>query len=147
MKGLPLAYCKDLQEDKEPLFDTVDTVSICLKIFSGVVDTLIINEKSIEEKLSEYIIAVDMSDYLVKKGMPFRESHKVVGKVIRHSIDSGTPLAEIKLSVYKKFSKMFDNNIYSVLNIKKSIESKKTSGSTSTQSVKKQITAAKRRVS
>ena len=112
MKGLSLAYCKDLQEDKEPLFDTIDTVSMCLKIFSGVFNTLKINKKVIEEKLSEYLTAIDISDYLVRKGMPFRESHVVVGKIIRHSIESGISLSKIELKTYKKHSILFDRNIH-----------------------------------
>ena len=146
LKGLPLAYCKDLQEDKEPMFDTIDTVSICLKVFSGVLDTLKINEETIKSKLSEYIIAIDISDYLVKKGMPFRKSHSVIGKIIRYSIESGIPLSKIELKTYKKYSNLFSSDIYDVLNIKKSINTKKTAGSTSTASVKKQLSAAKRRI-
>lgn len=146
LKGLPLAYCKDMQEDKEPMFDTINTVSICLKVFSGVLGTLKINEETIKSKLSEYIIAIDISDYLVKKGMPFRESHAVIGKIIRHSIESGIPLSKIELKTYKKYSNLFSSDIYDVLNIKKSINAKKTAGSTSTASVKKQLSAAKRKI-
>ena len=146
LKGLPLTYCKDLQEDKEPLFDTVDTVSISVKIFTGVMDTLKINYSRIESGFNEYIIASDLSDYLVKKGMPFRRSHEVIAKLIRYADEKNIPLSEISIEKYKKFSELFKEDIYKVINIKKSVESKKTSGSTSTKSVKKQIASAKRRL-
>ncbi len=142
VKGLPLTYSKDLQEDKEPLFDTVDTVSICLKVFRGIFDTLKIDSTKI--KTGEYLIATDLSDYLVKKGMPFRNSHSVVAKLIRYSDEKNIPLSKIPVEKYKTFSKFFGKDIYSVIDIKRSIEAKKTIGSTSTKSVKKQITSAKR---
>ncbi len=144
LKGLPLTYNKDLQEDKEPLFDTIDTVSDCLKIFTGVIDTIKINHKIIDNKLSEYIIATDLSDYLVKKGMPFRESHKVVGRIIRHSIEKNVPLSKLPIEKYRQFSNLFKEDVYEVINIRKSIEVRKIEGGTSTSSVKKQILKAKR---
>lgn len=146
LKGLPLAYCKDLQEDKEPLFDSVDTVSICLKIFAGVISTIKINKNIIEKTFSEYLTASDLSDYLIKKGMPFRKSHEVVGSIIRYTVEKNISLSKIPIEQYKKFSKLFGKDIYTVIDIKKSVESKKTIGSTSTESVKKQIASAKRRL-
>lgn len=142
VKGLPLTYCKDLQEDKEPLFDTVDTVSMCLKIFTGIIDTLKIDYTKI--KINEYLVATDLSDYLVKKGMPFRKSHEAVAKLIRYAEEKNISLCKIPIEKYKTFSKTFEKDIYEVIDIKRSIEAKKTPGSTSTISVKKQISSAKR---
>ncbi|HDY86729.1 MAG TPA: argininosuccinate lyase [bacterium] len=146
LKGVPLAYCKDLQEDKEPLFDSVDNVSISIKIFRGVLDTLKIDRKRIRKLSGEYLLAVDLSDYLVKKGMPFRESHEVVGGLIKYAVDNNISLLKIPLEKYKKSSKLFEKDIYKVIDLKKSVESKKTTGSTSPSSVKKQILSAERKL-
>jgi len=98
-------------------------------------------------KFNDYLLATDLSDYLVKKGIPFRKSHEIVGKIIRYADKQRISLSEIPIKKYKTFSKTFEEDIYNVIDIKKSIEAKKTIGSTSTRSVKKQISTAKKLLS
>ena len=93
MKGIPLAYNKDMQEDKEPVFDTIDTVELCLPVFTAMIDTLTVNRANMRAAAnSGFISATDCADYLAKKGMPFREAYGIVGKLVGHCVDTGHSL-------------------------------------------------------
>jgi len=140
MKGLPLAYNKDMQEDKEPLFDTVDTLTSCLKIFADMVMTIKVNKERTEDAAkSGYMNATDVADYLVNKGVPFRDSHEIIGKLVLYCIDNDKFIDDLPIKELKKFSEKFDEDIYRHIDVRSCIEAKKSDGGTSSVSVKKQI--------
>ncbi|MDH7577482.1 MAG: argininosuccinate lyase [Bacillota bacterium] len=119
LKGLPLAYNKDLQEDKEALFDTVHTVKSCVKIFIPLVETLTVNEARMLSAAGEdFTNATDLADYLVRRGVSFREAHAVVGKVVLHCLKAGKRLEELSLEEYRAFSPVFDSDLYAFLEIR-----------------------------
>ncbi|MCK4307211.1 argininosuccinate lyase [candidate division WOR-3 bacterium] len=122
LKGLPLTYNKDIQEDKEPLFDTISTVLACLKIFKNVMATLKFNKEKISKSINSYLLATDLADYLVKKGIPFRESHKIVSLLIRYAIEKNKSLKELSINEYHSFSNKFCKDIYDILDYKVSVE-------------------------
>jgi len=130
MKGLPLAYNKDMQEDKEPLFDTVDTLKGCLKVFIGMLKTMRVNEKKMEQAVKfGYLNATDLADYLVKKGVPFRTAHDIVGKLVAYAITKKVPLEELNISEFRNFCQLIDEDVYEVLDIQNILKSRKTIGS------------------
>lgn len=119
LKGLPLAYNKDLQEDKEALFDTVDTVKSCVGIFILLVETMSLNEARMLSAAGEgFTNATDLADYLVRRGVPFREAHTVVGKVVLHCLAAGKRLEDLSLEEYRAFSPAFDSDLYEFLEIR-----------------------------
>jgi len=144
MKGLPLAYCKDMQEDKEPLFDAVETVEICLKVFEGMWRTLRFNRERIAASMSDFMLATDLADYLVRKGLPFRESHRVVGRLVRDCFESGRSLRDLRPEELKEISPLFDEDISQVLDFSSSLNLKSVQGGTSEESVKAQIEMARK---
>lgn len=129
MKGLPLAYNKDMQEDKEPMFDTVDTLKSCLKVFIGMLETMRVNEKKMEEAVKfGYLNATDLADYLVKKGIPFRTAHDIVGKLVVYAITKNVPLEELNMAEFRNFCQFIDEDVYEVLDVKNILKSRKTIG-------------------
>ncbi len=144
LKGLPLTYNRDLQEDKFYLFEAVDNVKAVLNVFIPLLQTVSFNKESIEFHLKKgYLLATDIADYLVKKGVPFRKSHEITGRIIKYLIENNKSLFELSVEEFKKFSKEIDSDIFEILDYRKSIENKKTEGSTSFKSVKEQIKKAK----
>ena len=140
MKGLPLAYNKDLQEDKEPLFDSADTVKTCLKIFTGMMQSAKFKSLSIEElSTSGFLTATDMADYLVLKGVPFREAHEVTGKSVAYCLDNGKTLDKLSLKELRKISKRFDEDVSEHIALKNSVDRKNIYGGTAIKQVKAQI--------
>ena len=140
MKGLPLAYNKDLQEDKEPLFDSADTVKTCLKIFTGMMQLAKFKSLSIEElSTSGFLTATDMADYLVLKGVPFREAHEVTGKIVAYCLDNGKTLDKLSLKELRKISKRFDEDVSEHIALKNSVDRKNIYGGTAKKQVKAQI--------
>jgi argininosuccinate lyase len=140
MKGLPLSYNRDLQEDKLPVFDTVDTVTACLGILGDMIPRVRFNEKRMLEAASEgYSTATDMAEYLVRKGLPFRSAHEITGKVVAFSIGRGKLLSGLTLRELKKFSKLFDADVISCLIPSKSVNSRSSMGGTSSSQVRGQI--------
>ncbi|MEJ2740624.1 MAG: argininosuccinate lyase [Dehalococcoidia bacterium] len=143
MKGIPLAYNRDLQEDKEPLFDVVDVLNSCLEMFPGVITTMKINgEKMSLAADSNYNLATDMADYLTKKGMPFREAHAIVGNLVKYAVEQGKSFHEIGLEVYKQYSDLFDSDVFNVT-VLTSIDSRQSHGGTASQQVKESIKRAR----
>lgn len=148
MKGLPLAYNKDMQEDKEPVFDAHDTLVACLEMMIGMLSTLTVNVETMAHSAkSGFMNATDAADYLVSKGLAFRDCHEIIGKLVLHCIQTGQALEDLPLSELKKFSDVFDEDIYENIDIKTCIKAKKSYGSTSYESVKQQLADIKAKMS
>jgi argininosuccinate lyase len=146
MKGLPLSYNRDLQEDKPPLFDTVDTVKSCLTILNEMLPSIKFNTERMHETASEgYSTATDLAEYLVKRGLPFRRAHEITGKIVLYCIKKKKKLEELTLKELKRFSTLISQDIYLFLKAEESVRLKKSAGSTSPDEVKKQIKRFMRR--
>jgi len=146
MKGLPLCYNRDLQEDKEGLFDAVDTLLPSLEVFSGMVGSLKVKKENMEKAASRgYILATDIADYLVSKGETFRSAHGITARLISYAADKGKPLNQLSLDEYKRFSPLFDDGIYSVT-AASSIAARDVTGGTAPQQVAKALVRAKNMV-
>lgn len=144
LKGLPLAYNKDLQEDKEGMFDTVKTVEGCLQIMTGMIETLKVNKERMEKSVKQdFSNATELADYLAKKGLPFREAHEVVGKLVYKCIEKGIYLMDLPIEEYKEASNLFDNDVYEVLNPYEVVNKRNSLGGTGFQEVRAQIDKAK----
>ncbi|NPC93725.1 argininosuccinate lyase [Bacillus sp. WMMC1349] len=144
MKGLPLAYNKDLQEDKEGMFDTVKTVQGCLEIFTGMISTMTVNSNEMKKATQhDFSNATELADYLAKKGMPFREAHEVVGKLVYTCIEKGVFLSDLPLEEYKKMSNQFAEDVYTVLDPKHAVEKRISEGGTGFKKVTEALQNAK----
>ena len=140
LKGIPLAYNKDMQEDKELLFDSIDTVKECLSIFIPMLKTAtFLKDNMYNAAKKGFINATDLADYLAKKGMPFRDAYKLTGNIVRDSIASNVTLDEIKLEKYKEYSELIDNDIYHEIDLKNCVDKRLSFGGTSKEMVLKQI--------
>ena len=140
LKGLPLAYNKDIQEDKEPLFDSVETVKLCIEAFIEMVDVMEVNEANMYESAKQgYVNATDLADYLVVKGMPFRDAYNVSGKVVSYCIGRGCALEELPLEEFKQFSPLIDADVHQRLSLHTCVERRNSAGGTSCTSVRQQI--------
>ncbi len=132
MKGLPLAYNRDMQEDKEPLFDTVDTIKSCLAILVKMMPGVRFKKSEMEEAtMAGFLTATDIAEYLVKKGMPFRKAHAVVGKTVKYCIDRDMNLTDLRLNELRNFSELIGEDIFHCIAVKASVEGKKSFGGTS----------------
>ena len=141
MKGLPLAYNKDLQEDKEPLFDTAETVKVCLRIFTDMMKSakfIPITKKELEG--SGFLTATDLADYLVLKGVPFREAHEITGKTVAFCLEKEKNLTDLSLSELRKISKRFDKDVFEHIALNNSVDRKNVYGGTAKKQVRAQIT-------
>jgi argininosuccinate lyase len=146
MKALPLAYNRDLQEDKEGFFDTVDTLLSTLDVFSGLVKTLKVRPEKARQALEKgYILATDLADYLVKKGEAFRTAHEAVAKLVSYAVEQNKSFGELKLAEYKKFSKLFAKDVFDIT-IESSIAARDVSGGTSPKQVAKALAPAKKAI-
>jgi argininosuccinate lyase len=145
MKGLPLAYNKDMQEDKEPLFDAADTLKASLRIFVPMTDKMTFNEEKMSRaaKLG-FSTATDLADYLVRKGLPFRDAHHIVGSAVAYALDKNADISELSIDELKTFSERIDNDIYSYITPEASVNSRKAKGGTAGESVKAQIKSARK---
>ena len=140
LKGLPLAYNKDMQEDKESIFDACDTVKMCLQVFTGMVKTLTANTASMKKAAQKgFINATDLADYLVKKGMPFRSAYKISGQLVALCIQKDTVLEELPLEDYRAASDLFDEDLYAHIDLKTCVEKRISEGGTSVASVQAQV--------
>ena len=140
LKGLPLAYNKDMQEDKEAIFDAVDTVKKCLSIFAPMVASMKTKKENMYKAAGEgFINATDLADYLVKKGLPFRSAYKIVGEIVGFCIKNGYVLENLPLEKYKEFDKLFDEDLYNEISLETCVNKRISSGSTGPESVKAQI--------
>jgi len=146
LKGLPLAYNRDLQEDKEPLFETVDTLLGTLNVLSAMLPTLTIDVDRMEQTaMGSYTLATDLADYLVRKGMPFRDAHQAVADLVRYAEGEGGPLTERSLEEYRRFSPLFDQDILS-LDVRASIAARDAPGGTAPVRVAEALALARERI-
>ena len=144
MKALPLTYNRDLQEDKEGLFDCVDTLLSTLDVFAGMISTLRVRSDRTSQAADEnYSLATDIADYLVRKGVPFREAHAAVGRLVRYAVEVGMSLTEIELSDYRRFCPDFDNDVKAIT-VESSLAARSTQGGTAPVEVEKALEAARR---
>jgi argininosuccinate lyase len=144
LKGLPLAYNKDMQEDKEAIFDTVDTTSAALEVTRTVLGNLRVREERTREAASRgYMNATELADYLARKGMPFREAHDAVGRIVLHAIARGVELDELPLEEMRGFSSLIENDVYEALSLEKTLATKTQTGGTAPERVAEAIIAAR----
>ena len=140
LKGLPLAYNKDMQEDKEAIFDSLDTVKMCLSIFAPMLSTMKVNKDNMRRAAAKgFINATDLADYLVKKGMPFRDAYKISGTIVAYCIDENLTLEEVKLDIYKKYSNLFESDLYEAIDLEKATFRRTSKGASGIESVEAQI--------
>lgn len=140
LKGLPLAYNKDMQEDKEAVFDAVDTLKMCLDVFTGMVGSMTVIPENMRNAAGRgFINATDLADYLVKKGMPFRDAYKISGKIVNECMSGGYVLETFPMEKYKAYSELFTEDVYEEINLKTCVEKRKSAGGPSVESVEKQI--------
>jgi argininosuccinate lyase len=145
MKSQPLAYNKDNQEDKEPLFDTADTLLVTLEIYADMLRGIKVNKEAMRTAATEgFATATDLADYLVKKGMPFRDAHEVVALAVRHAVDKGCDLSDLSLAELQKFSTQIAEDVYQVLTLEGSLASRDHIGGTAPAQVKQAIARARK---
>jgi len=144
MHGLPLTYNKDMQEDKEHLFDAVDTLDLCLQAARGMLSTITFRREALSEAASdEMIAATDVADLLVRRGIPFRQSHGIVAGLVRTAVESGRKLSELSQAELTRHSEVLDDEFYSVLSQRSWLESKVSEGGTALDRVREQLAHAR----
>jgi len=144
MKALPLAYNKDMQEDKEPLFDTIDTVRGSLKAFAGMIAEMQVNPVQMRIAAGRgFSTATDIADYLVRKGIPFRNAHEVVGKTVRFCVENGKDIPDLTLEEFRQFSTAIDQDIFDYVTLEASVNARKATGGTAREAVAREINLAR----
>jgi argininosuccinate lyase len=147
LKGLPLAYNKDLQEDKEGMFDTVETLEGALKLLAPMIETMTVKKDVMRKAINnDFSNATDIADYLVRKGLPFREAHEIIGKIVLYAIQHQKYLLDLSFDEYQEFSQLFGEDIYEVLSPEHVVAVRNSFGGTSPQQVKKQIELAEEKL-
>ena len=147
LKGLPLAYNKDMQEDKEAVFDACDTVKMCLQVFAPMVATMKAQrENMLRAAQKGFINATDLADYLVKKGLPFRSAYQISGQLVSYCISNGKVLEELPLEIYRQYSQLFAQDLYSQISLLSCVEKRISEGGTSVASVEQQIRYVKQQL-
>ena len=140
MKSLPLAYNKDMQEDKEALFDAIDTVELCLPVFAAMLDSLTVRKRDMARAAAGgFINATDCADYLTKKGLPFREAYMIVGRLVNFCTRTGDTLDTLTLKDFRAISGLFDEDVYQALALKTCVNGRKVYGGPAKESVQVQI--------
>ena len=140
LKGLPLAYNKDMQEDKESVFDACETVKACLEVFTPMIQSMKVNADAMMQSAKKgFMNATDLADYLVLKGLAFRDAYKISGSVVAYCIQSGTILENLPLEEYRKFSTLIGQDVYDAIDLKTCVQKRVSEGGTSVESVKKQL--------
>ena len=143
MKGIPLAYNKDMQEDKEPIFDAIDTVKLCLPVFRDMIVTMTVRkENMLKGAKGGFTNATDVADYLVKKGMPFRDAHEVVGKLVFYSISKDKALDELTIDEFKEFSSIIEDDVYDAISMETCVNGRTVIGGPAKETVEKAIKVA-----
>ncbi|MBN2036558.1 MAG: argininosuccinate lyase [Chitinispirillaceae bacterium] len=146
LKGVGLAYYKDLQEDKEPLFDSIANIDSALAVFARVVKTLSINRRRASQQLDPLLLATDLADYLVRKGVPFREAHKIVGNIVAYCIKKQRDVSALPLAFLRSFHPLFSKDVRAVFSWEQALARREVIGGTGRQSVRRQIALAKKLV-
>ena len=145
MKSQPLAYNKDNQEDKEPLFDTVDNLKGCLRLYADMMPQITVKKENMYAAArSGFSTATDLADYLVRKGMPFRDAHEVVGKSVAYGVETGKDLSEMSLDELRKFSDIIEQDVFEVLTLEGSVQARNHRGGTAPEQVKQQVARLKK---
>src|SRR6185436_350026 len=145
LHALPLTYSKDMQEDKEPLFDAVDTIEVCLAAAEGMLAGISFDRERLEAASEdEMLAATEIADLLVRRGVPFREAHGIVGGLVRHALEQDKALSELDAEELKGFSEQLDDEYYDVLRSSSWLESKNVEGGTASKRLDEQISAAQR---
>jgi argininosuccinate lyase len=140
MKSLPLAYNKDMQEDKEPLFDTIDTVKGSLKVFAAMIAEMQVKGDNMRIAAARgFSTATDVADYCVRKGLPFRQAHEVVGKTVRYCVENGKDIPELSLAEFREFSELIDGDIYDYVTLEASVNARKATGGTAREAVEREL--------
>ena len=148
MKGLPLAYNKDMQEDKEAIFDAVDTVEMCLTTFTPMLDTMRVKEDNMRAAAAHgFINATDVADYLVGKGMPFRDAYRITGDLVARCLATGASLESLPMEDYKAASELFDYGVYDAVRLERCVEGRRVTGGPSPDMVREQISKVAARLS
>jgi argininosuccinate lyase len=143
LKGLPSTYNKDLQEDKEAVFDVIDTLAMELPVATGVIRTLKVNGGRMAAALDDALLATDVADYLVRKGVPFRQSHHLVGRAVKRAEELGLSLERLDLAEYQAIHAAFAEDVYAVFDFRRSVEGREVEGGTASGAVRAQIELAK----
>ncbi|MEW6243507.1 MAG: argininosuccinate lyase [Bacillota bacterium] len=144
LKGLPLAYNSDMQEDKEAVFDSVDTVKACLSMLTGVISTMKLNPERMRESMyRDFCLATELADYLAQKGIAFRDAHHIAGRAVAFAVNKGVDIWELTLSELRAFSDVIDEDVYDCLNYEVAIQRRTTPGGTSRENVEQQIAKAR----
>ena len=143
LKGLPSTYDKDLQEDKQSVFQATDILLAVLPVIAGALRTITVKPERMRAAIDSFMMATDLADYLVGKGIPFRETHAIAGKAVRAALEKKIGLDELSLEAYQTLSPAFEADVYQVFDPMTSVEKRNAIGGTSLQSVKKQIQEAK----
>ncbi len=144
MKSLPLAYNKDMQEDKEPLFDTIDTVKGSLKIYAPMIREMRVKAQNMRTAAARgFSTATDVADYCVRKGIPFRQAHEIVGKTVRYCIEEGRDIPELTLEEFRRFSEAIEEDIYDFVTLEASVNARRATGGTAREAVKREIARAR----
>ena len=147
LKGLPMTYNRDLQEDKEPLFDSIDTIDAALEVFTEMIAAMSVNEETTAAATADpFLLATDIADYLVLRGVPFRNAHEIVGKLTAHSLEKAVPFQDIELATYRKFSDAFNDDVYKVFDVTTALKARKATGAPSPANVKRQVKRWKKKL-
>ena len=145
MKGLPLAYNKDMQEDKEAIFDTVDTVTNCLTVTATVLRNIHVSELRARAAATRgYLNATELAEYLVRKGMPFRQAHETVGRVVTHAVEKACELNDLPLDEFKSFSELFEDDVFKTLSLDQTLATKSQTGGTASERVAEALATARK---
>jgi argininosuccinate lyase len=143
LKGLPATYDKDLQEDKDPLFDTLDTLDLALPVCAAVIRTMQVHPDRMAAALDDGMLATDLADYLVRRGVPFRESHGIVGRIVRAADARGVALRDLPLDAYRQADERFAEDVYAVFDMRQSIARRDAPGGTAPSAVQAQLEQAR----
>lgn len=147
LKGLPLTYNKDMQEDKEGLFDTVATLTGSLTLFAPMIATMQVRKKTMENAAkNDFSNATELADYLAKKGLPFRDAHEVIGQIVRHCIENNLLLMDLPLTQYQKFSKLFEPDLYACLELENVVNARSVRGGTAKTAVEQQLMIVEKQI-
>ena len=140
IKGLPMTYNRDLQEDKEPLFDSIDTISLAMQVFTEMISGMDVNAPKTAAAASDpMLLATDLADYLVNHGVPFRQAHEVIGKLVAYSIEENRPFGELTVEEFQRFSPAFEPDVKACLNLETAMQARQGIGAPSPQNVKAQL--------
>ncbi|MER3406292.1 MAG: argininosuccinate lyase, partial [Chloroflexota bacterium] len=143
LKGTPSTYDKDYQEDKEGLFDAIDTLHLILPIMSAIIHTLTIRPERMAASLDDSLLATDVADYLVRKGVPFREAHAIVGSIVRRCVERGITLQDLTLEEFREFSPLFEEDVLAAATARASVASRMSEGGTAPERVREALAKAR----